>query len=209
MVTRKYLQIPSLQAANKYKVIIIELISSVLRPLFQSNKLCLMRTSMSVFEQLNPFVSLCQACGMIPYTVERNSATNKFEKFTFSFKHFTTWWFFFGLVLQVAFIVMLVAYSNEFSQELTADQKMPVTVPILFVVTQLFQFAELLLSRWIVFRFRRLRNLVKAVQEVERLFGEKFLAKHSTKNSSVTIRFIIGFILVTITVNKHNKTQNY
>ena len=80
MVTRKYLQIPSLQEANKYKVIIIELISSVLWPLFQSNKLCLMRTSMSVFEQLNPFVSLCQACGMIPYTVERNSATNKFEK---------------------------------------------------------------------------------------------------------------------------------
>jgi uncharacterized membrane protein (DUF485 family) len=208
MVTRKYLQIPSLQAANKYKVIIIELIPSVLRPQFQGNKLWLMRT-MSVFEQLNPFVSLCQACGMIPYTVERNSATNKFEKFTFSFKHFTSWWFFFGLVLQVAFIVMLGAYSNEFSQELTSDQKMPVTVPILFGVTQLFQFAELLLSRWIVFRFRRLRNLVKAIQEVERLFGEKFLAQHSTKNSSVTIRFVIGFILVTITVNKHNKTQNY
>jgi hypothetical protein len=57
---------------------------------------------MSVFEKLGPFVSLCQACGMIPYTIKRNSGTNQFEKFTFSFKHFNTWWFFFMLVLQLS-----------------------------------------------------------------------------------------------------------
>jgi hypothetical protein len=39
---------------------------------------------MSVFEQLNPYVSLCQACGLIPYTIEYNliiilKATNKFS----------------------------------------------------------------------------------------------------------------------------------
>jgi gustatory receptor len=163
---------------------------------------------MSVFEQLNPFVSLCQACGMIPYTVERNSATNKFEKFTFSFKHFTTWWFFFGLVLQVTFIVMLANSSNDLSQELTSDRKMPVTVPILFWVTQLFRLAELLLSRWIVLRFRRLRTAVQTVQEVERLFAEKILAQHRKKNSSITLRFVIGFILVITAVKKHNKTHN-
>jgi len=154
---------------------------------------------MSVFEQLSPFVSLCQACGMIPYTIERNLATNKFAKFTFSVKNLTTWWFFLILILQILGIVILGCYSNDLGESLSTDQKMPVTVLILFGVTQISRLAELLLSRWIVLRFRPLRNAVKAVQEVERLFGEKFLAQHS--KSSITARFIIGFILVNFSVS--------
>jgi hypothetical protein len=45
---------------------------------------------MSVFEQFRPFVGLCQACGMIPYTIENKLITNKFSRFTFSLKHRTT-----------------------------------------------------------------------------------------------------------------------
>jgi hypothetical protein len=41
--------------------------------------------------------------------------------------------------------------------------------------------------------YRRLRVVVEAVQEVEWLFGEKFLAQHK---SSLTTRFFIGFILI-------------
>lgn len=162
---------------------------------------------MSVFDQLNPFVSLCQACGMIPYTVERNSTTNKFAKFTFSFKHLTTWWFFLNLVLQLAFIAVIGYYSNDLNQDFSADREMPVTVPFLFWVTQTSRMSELLLSRWIVLRFRRLRNAVKALQEVERLFGEKFLAQHS-KSSSITIRFVIGFILILAMVSYFRQINN-
>ena len=62
------------------------------------------RIKMSVFEQLNPFVSLCQVCGLIPYTIEYNLITNKFSRFTFSIKHRTTWWFVGILALQLVSI---------------------------------------------------------------------------------------------------------
>ncbi len=154
---------------------------------------------MSVFEQLHPFVSLFQACGMIPYTMERNLTTKKFAKFTFSFKHRTTWWFVLILILQVLCIVALGCTSDDVGENLSTDKTMPVTVLILFSVTNMSRLAEILLSRCIVLRFRRLRNAVEAVQEVERLFGDKYLAQHS--KSFIKERFIIGFILVNLPVS--------
>jgi hypothetical protein len=154
---------------------------------------------MSVFEQLHPFVSLFQACGMIPYTIERNLATQKFAKFTFSFKHRTTWWFVLISISQVLCIVAMGCSSNNVGESLSTDKTMPVTVLILFSVTHMSRIAELLLSRCIVLRFHRLRNAVEAVQEVESLFGEKYLAQHN--RNSITARFIIGFILVNIPVS--------
>nr|CAH0106362.1 unnamed protein product [Daphnia galeata] len=45
-------------------------------------------------------------------------------------------------------------------------------------------------------RYRRLQTAIKAVQEVERLLGEEFMAQHK---SSLTTRFVIGFILILTT----------
>jgi uncharacterized membrane protein (Fun14 family) len=160
---------------------------------------------MSVFEQLSPFVSLCQACGMIPFTIEQNQITNKFEKFTFSFRHRTTWWFF--LVMAMETVVMGVMGYVSFIQtfDMLNGQNLPITVIILLLGIAMSYFIQIILSRWIVLHYRQLRNAIEAIQEVEKLLGEKFISQHK---SSVTARFIIGFVLVVISVgylkNYHN-----
>ncbi|EFX66301.1 hypothetical protein DAPPUDRAFT_346876 [Daphnia pulex] len=153
------------------------------------------QTKMSVFDQLRPFVSFCQACGMIPFTIEQNQITNKFAKFTFSFRHLTTWWFF--LVMFMETVVMSVMGYVSFIQTfyILNGQNLPITVIILLFVIGMSYFAQLLLSRWIILHYRQLRNAIETIQEVEKLFGEKFISQHK---SSVTTRFIIGFVLVVI-----------
>ncbi len=152
---------------------------------------------MSVFEQLRPFVSLCQACGFFPYTIENNSNTKKFERFTFSFRHPTTWWFFLISILQLVVIIGLVYLSWKQVDSIN-EQKMPITMSILFVIGWFFLIAEFLSSRRMMLHYRKLRNAVEAVQEVERLFGEKIVVQLST---SVTTRFTIGSILIIIGVS--------
>jgi len=148
---------------------------------------------MSVFEQLRPFVSLCQACGMIPYTMEYNLITNKFSRFTFSFKHRTTWWFACILVFQFVSICLASYFSANGPGSISTDRSLPVTVKVLYAVNSFGSIIKLSLSRWIVSRFRRLQAVVEAVHEVERLFGEKFTTQHK---SSLTTQFVIGFILI-------------
>ncbi|XP_046447321.1 uncharacterized protein LOC124196350 [Daphnia pulex] len=148
---------------------------------------------MSVFEQLRPFVSLCQACGMIPFTIEQNQITNKFEKFTFSFRHLTTWWFFLVMVMETVVMGVMGYVSLTQSLDLLMVQNLPITVIILLLGIAISYAIQIILSRWIVLHYRQLGNVVKIIQEVEKLFGEKFISRHP---SSVTSRFVIGFILV-------------
>lgn len=148
---------------------------------------------MSVFEELRPFVSLCQACGMIPYTMENSFITNKFAKFSLSCNRLMTWWFCFIFILQLASSVVILHFSTSMINAISTDRDVPITVSILTGGTSLSYLAQLFLSRWVVFRYCKLRNVVQTVQEIERLFGEKFVAQHK---SSVMLRFVIGFTLI-------------
>jgi len=152
---------------------------------------------MSVFEQLRPFVSLSQACGFFPYTIESNLNTKKFVRFTFSFRHLTTWWFFLVLSLQLVTVTGLVYLSWKQVVNMN-EQKMPITMSILFVISWFFVIAEFLTSRRIILHYGKLRSAVEAVQEVERLVGENIVAQHST---SVRTRVTIGSIFVIIDVS--------
>ena len=149
---------------------------------------------MSIFEQLRPFVSLCQACGMIPYTIEDNLITNTFSRFTFSFRNFTTWWFFLLFVMDIVVMAMVEYFTVSQSFDLLRAQNVPITVTILLLVTGISYFVQIFLSRWIVLYHHRLRKAIEAIQEVEKLFGEKFINAQS--KNSITKRFVIGFILV-------------
>ena len=162
---------------------------------------------MSIFEQLRPFVSLCQACGMIPYTIEDNLITNKFSRFTFSFNHLTTWWFFLILLVIHPVVLIVMWYMiKDVPIHLLMGRDMPITVTVLLTVTAISYFVELFLSRWIVSRHRKLQHAIKAIQEVEKIFGEKFLSQHK---SSIGYQIIIGFILVIIVVSsKHEYYTN-
>jgi hypothetical protein len=156
---------------------------------------------MSVFDQLRPFVSLCQACGMIPYTMEHNLRTNKFAKFTFSFSHVTTWWFFLVMFLQLATAAVMLHTTRDVPDDLLIGRDVPITVNILLLVKGVCNLAELTLSRWIVSRYLKLRKMIEAIQEMEKLLGEEFISQHK---NSVTTRFVTGFILVILTVSKKN-----
>jgi uncharacterized membrane protein (Fun14 family) len=165
---------------------------------------------MSVFEQLRPFVSFCQACGMIPFTIEQNQITNKFAKFTFSFRHRTTWWFFLVMAMETVVMGVVGYLSLTQSLDLLMVQNLPITVIILLLGISMSLVIQLLLSRWIVLHYRQLRNAIEAIQEVEKLLGYKFISQHK---SSVTTRFIIGFVLVVISVgylkNYHSIFVNF
>jgi uncharacterized membrane protein (Fun14 family) len=83
------------------------------------------------------------------------------------------------------------------SLDLLMVQNLPITVIILLLGISMSLVIQLLLSRWIVLHYRQLRNAIEAIQEVEKLLGYKFISQHK---SSVTTRFIIGFVLVVISV---------
>ena len=152
---------------------------------------------MSVFEKLGPFVGLCQACGMIPYTIKSNLDPKTFERFTFSFKHFNTWWFFFILILQLLFLGTAPIFYKDLLYELSADRTVPITVTILTGTVSFSYLAQFVTCRRIILHFRQLRTAVQAVQQVERLFGDKFIAQHQ---SSLMTRSVCGLILIVIVV---------
>ena len=153
---------------------------------------------MSVFEQLRPFVSLCQACGLIPYTIENNLNTNKFARFTFSFRHRTTWWFFLILILQLV-VVIGILYLTLTRVDDLAEQNMPITISILFIISWFIFLDQFFQSRWIMLHYHKLRKAVEAVLEVERLFGENMIAQYRT--SAITTRIAMGSILIVTVVS--------
>jgi hypothetical protein len=153
---------------------------------------------MSVFEHLRPLVSLCQACGMIPFTIEENKISKKFVRFTFSFKHRSTWWFMGIFLMQFVLVAMMVKLSVSILDGLINDKNVPMTVTILSGITMFSYTAQILLSRWIALNYRKLRKAVEALQEVERLFGEKFIEQHQC---FLGYRFIIAVTLIVSTVS--------
>jgi uncharacterized membrane protein (Fun14 family) len=157
-------------------------------------------TIMSVFEELRPFVGLCQACGMIPYSMEHEVINNKFIGFTLSFNRLVTWWFCLIFILQLLCTGVLIQVSTSLTQEIITDRDIPMLLTIVVGITSFFHLVQWFLSRWVVFiHYSKLRNVVEIVQEVERLFQEKFIAHHM--RSSIMLRFIIGFILVNAMVS--------
>lgn len=154
---------------------------------------------MSVFEQLRPFVSFFQACGLIPYTIKQHSISNKFKflRFTFSFKHLIFWWFLTIFLLQLLTNAFMAYLSKSMLDKMVNDKNIPITLTIMSGVSMFSYTGQLLLSRWIFLHYGKLRKAVEAIQQVERLFGEKFIKQHK---SSLGNRFIIGFTLIVTTV---------
>ncbi|KAK4018997.1 hypothetical protein OUZ56_001032 [Daphnia magna] len=152
--------------------------------------------NMSVFEQLQPFVSLCQACGLIPYAMKRNSTSGKFERFTFSVRNVSTWWFLLLLVLQISIVLVVGQLNLDMQDVLSTDRNIPTTMIVLSGISSFTFLAQIVSSRWIALNYRHLGNAVEAVQKAESLFGEKFIAEHQ---SSIMTRFFIGFAVVMTT----------
>lgn len=170
---------------------------------FQHNVMSKQCLTMSLLEQLLPLISLCQACGMIPFTVKYDSSTRKFSRFSFSFRHYTSWWFYILIfVLQVSVPFLLLKVSKKLKENIAVNQvPVPFTLTMLADLTMFGAFFQLFISRWLVLRYRlRLRNVVTVIQEVEKLL-QKMLNYSVGQNYSVTKRFCIGFTTLIVSVN--------
>ena len=119
-----------------------------------SQCICVPLKKMSVFDQLRPFVSFCQACGFIPYVIEYEPTTKKMSKFSFSWRNGTTWWFIFMVVSQVV-VPFLFSRFLVNGGGITADKEAPITIKILMIVTFLGYVIQFIIARWIILRQRR------------------------------------------------------
>lgn len=97
--------------------------------------------------------------------------------------------------------------TKDAPTDLLYGKDMPITINMMLLVTAIGAIVELVLSRWIVLQYRKLRFAIDAVQQVEQFLGKKFISQHQ---SSVTARFVIGFILaisvVSLKMNKIRRT---
>ena len=150
-------------------------------------------------EHLRPFFTLCQACGMIPYSITYNFKTNiKAVHFSFSFKNFVTWWFSFVFILQLGFPLIMNFFSKKFLVNISPDGKAPATITILGMLTILCYVFQLLVTRWIVLRnYKRFQHVISAAYEIERLL--KVDDHHQGEN--IKKRFYIALILIAVSVN--------
>lgn len=157
---------------------------------------------MSTLEQLRPFVSICQACGVFPYTMDYDPVTQRFRGFAFSFKNFTTWWFVLLLVSQITLPFFLGNFLKDISISLLTDRTLPFVVNVMITVLTLSSFIQLGASRWIFFfRFRQLRKVVKAMLHIERLLFADTFNSVQFKNS-FSKHFVIGFIMLITVVSR-------
>lgn len=155
---------------------------------------------MSALNQLRPFVSFCQACGLIPFTMVYDPINKKFLRFAFSWKSRTTWWFIFMLVSQVLLPLVTIRLGEEMIGKVKEDKQAPVTLNIFMSVTILCYLEQFILSRWLLLRHhRRLQSAVKWALKVETVL-QTTGTSWSTQNSAVYQRFALGFSLIILTV---------
>lgn len=151
---------------------------------------------MSTLEQLRPFVNICQACGVFPYTMDYDPVTQKFRGFTFSLKNFTTWWFVFLVVSQTILPFFMGRYVKDMTVVLLSDHTLPFTINLMTVVLPLSTLIQFCASRWIFFfRFNQLRKLVKIMLQIERLLLPRMFYFDESKNS-FSKRFILRFVML-------------
>ena len=153
----------------------------------------------NTMDQLRPFFTLCQACGMIPYSINYNFKTNvKTVRFSFSFRNFVTWWFLAILVLQLGIPCMIFVFSQMFFTDVSSDGEAPVTITVLGTSTVFCFVAQLFVARWIVLRYYKLfRHIIKSAYVIERLLQ---VGNHQVGNS-ITKRFYSALLLIAMVVS--------
>ena len=151
---------------------------------------------MSVFDELRPFVNLCQAVGFIPFSIETNPVSRKFYRFTFSFKSGSVLWFLSIFSMHIFYIYLSKdMFVSQFKLLLT-DNNIPLTLSIFSVFSLTSTGVQYVVSRYVVLQYRHLQNAVETVQNVERIFNRVIFLK--APRNSIKKRLIIGIALHTI-----------
>lgn len=153
---------------------------------------------MSTIEKLRPFVSLCQACGMMPYTMEYDSKTKQFKNFAFSWKSRATLWFLPVFTFQAIFPLATSNLTKDIFTDEIINAQIPTTLSILTSSTIALHVVQLVLSKYVFLRsYRRLQRIALSSLKVEHL-----LKKTSRPyQSNLTKKFYVGFFSIATTVS--------
>jgi hypothetical protein len=148
---------------------------------------------MAGLEHLRWLVWFCNVTGVLPFRMENDRKTKKFERFTFSWCHLVTWWFimivsFYSLTSVFFFKIFLDVYYSF------ADNQSKLTTfsMFLFMITNSVTH---LCPRILIFQYRKLQKASDYVNKVDQLIGKVGKWPCTSKR-----RIIIGMLPIFITV---------
>lgn len=149
-------------------------------------------------KELRLFVRLCQITGLIPYSIEYDPKTGQFERFSFAWRKFLTWWYVGILVLQGSIAInntVQVYRSLQTQFSASGTKYLPTAVVILSGSSQLFYFAIVVIVRVTVVRYSRLCKAIQLIREVEQHLQNRRLSNKYDCKNTIAHRAIIGFVL--------------
>ena len=150
--------------------------------------------TMSALEEMRPFFRFCQFFGYLPFRMEIDKETRRFQRFSFSWRNPITWWW-------VAFSLIQLILCYFFVPPFLEDPeliKLPTTISISLSITGvLYLFAELSSRYFLALRFSALHNAIQLMQQVEQNLEEHPDCK-CTIRRRMTIGLVSGFLFVAI-----------
>ena len=170
---------------------------SFVSPGICSNDFKLARSVMENLQHLRPFVWFCHLSGFIPFRMRIDPET-KFQRFTFSFRHPLTWWFF---VSKIIFLVFLYVFLNSMLPTLllTLNAKEISLRALSFQSQVIFQIGILTTIQCIVLRCSHLRKAIELIQKADETL--KSLPHTVVQKDTVIRRTLIG-VVASITLVK-------
>lgn len=160
---------------------------------------------MSVLEQLSPLVSLCQACGFMPYTVEYDPITKSYSKFSFSVKNRVTWWFIFTWIFQfLVYPLPYIHFTKNVLADLAFDKTMPITVSLLGAVVVCSFLLQYGIARFIVlFRYKQLRDILDTLRQVESLFKHTLIIRQDRSVFKRAVWCCLFLVLLSVSFDSY------
>ena len=141
---------------------------------------------MSALEELRPFFRFCQLVGFLPFRMEIDKRTRRFQQFSFSWRNPITWW-----CVALSLIQLILCYFT-LSPTLGDPEliKLPTIINISLSISGIIYFLVELSSRyWLAARFSALRNAIQLMRQVE-----QNLEEHPDCKCTIKRRMIVGLV---------------
>ena len=153
--------------------------------------------------KLRPFVWICQSVGFFPFRMEMDHQSGKLNRFTFSWGHPLTWWYFFVHVPTL--IGNCVDLYYEMDSLRYSEEKR--TVILWYRVMTLSGLILIIMPKCVAFRASHLSRAVEFIKEVDHIFDS--LPNQKAYQDSVSLRISIAAVTIFSLVECIEKFINY
>ena len=151
---------------------------------------------MDKLTNLRPFVWFCQLIGFIPFRMEVDSETKKFQRFSFSFRHPLTWWFSITKLSNCVFIC--IAVYTKISGFSKLNYEWSSKNGICFMSMLIFHYLFIITIQLALVRCSHLRKAIELIVRAEGTF--KSVSKMAGRKNTVTQRTFFGVLIIFIQV---------